>query len=499
MKYIPLLVVLPLGAAFFTALLGQKRPRLCSVIANATLLALTLLAIHLFIVQRNLNTIIYRVGGWNPPIGIPLIIDPLTILMLLLVTSIAFLVTLFSVTYMETFTAAYKFYTLLLLMIGGMNGVLLSGDLFNIFVFFELGSITSYALVAYNIEDRDFEAAFKYMVMGVVGSLFMLLGIGFLYAYASTLNLADLSLIMHSQGMTKTVLFSALLIFVGLAIKSGVIPFHAWVPDAYTRAPAPVAALLSGLLGKSLGLYVICRLFFTVFPTPQVALTVCLLAGGASIVVGGLLALGQTDLKRMLAYSSISQIGYIVLALGIATPLAIMGALLHMLNHACAKSLLFLNAGAIEHATGMRTIQDLSGLREKMPVTAATSLVASLSISGIPPFGGFFSKLLIVLACIKSGHAGYGLLAITGSILTIAYCTKFQKYLLFGNLHTACKHAREVPLLMKSAMTILAVMCILSGALLLPKYRTNLLSPAQEILVKKNEFKTMAYGIIHEK
>jgi multicomponent Na+:H+ antiporter subunit D len=211
--------------------------------------------------------------------------------------------------------------------------------------------------------------------------------------------------------------------------------------------------------------------------------------GVLSIMVGVLLAIGQMDLKRLLAYHSISQIGYIILGLGVGNPLGILGGLFHLFNHSVFKSLLFLNSGAVEYTVDTRNLEEMGGLRERMPVTANTSLVASMSISGIPPFNGFFSKLLIIIACIQSGHIGYGIFAIIGSILTLSSFMKVQKFAFFGTLPEKYKKIKEVPFFMKSAMLLLAAVCICGGLLIVPSIRGYFLNPAQQVLMRGLEYK----------
>lgn len=500
MKLIPLFIILPLGAAFLISLLGKRRKSFCDIFSNLITLILFILSlITLSIVNSQILPIIYKVGGWTPPIGISLVVDSLTAFMLLIVNFIAFMINLYSVNYMEKFTAKSKFYTLFLLMVGGMNGVLISGDIFNLFVFFELASIASYALVAYGNQAEELEASFKYMAMGAMGSLFILLGIAFLYSNASTLNMADLAEVLAAQGRNKTVIFASILFILGFGLKAAIVPFHAWLADAHPAAPAPISAMLSGILIKSLGIYSLCRIFYNVLGVNQSFLSLLMFLGAVSIIVGGLLALGQTDLKRMLAYSSISQVGYIILGLGIGTSMGILGALFHLFNHSVFKSLLFLNSGAVEYATGTRNIEKLGGLREKMPITANTSLIASMAISGIPPFNGFFSKLLIIFACIKSGYIGYGIWAIIGSVLTISYFMKLQKSTFFGPLPKELKNTKEVPFLMQTSMIILAVVCIFGGAIILPKIGKYFTEPAKTVLLQGNEYKDIISKVLNEK
>jgi multicomponent Na+:H+ antiporter subunit D len=499
-KFIPLFIILPLGGAFLISLLGRRKSVFCDIFSNSiTLLLFIISLITLFNTNMQILPIIYKVGGWAPPIGIPLVIDGLTAFMLLIVNFISFMINLYSVNYMEKYTAKNKFYTLFLLMIGGMNGVVISGDIFNLFVFFELASIASYALVAYGSRAEELEASFKYMAMGAMGSLFILLGIGFLYSYASTLNMAHLSQIIAAQGVNKAVIFSSILFILGFGLKAAIVPFHAWLADAHPAAPAPISAMLSGILIKSLGIYSLCRIFYNVLGVSPSFLSLLMFLGAISIIIGGLLALGQKDLKRMLAYSSISQVGYIILGLGIGTPLGILGALFHLFNHSVFKSLLFLNSGAVEYATGTRDLEKLGGLREKMPVTASTSLIASMAISGVPPFNGFFSKLLIIFACIKSGYIGYGIWAIIGSVLTISYFMKFQKNTFFGPLPKELKDTKEVPFLMQTSMVILSIVCIFGGVIILPKIGNYFTEPAKTVLIQGTDYKDLIFKVIDEK
>ncbi|MDD5584591.1 MAG: proton-conducting transporter membrane subunit, partial [Candidatus Omnitrophica bacterium] len=428
MHLIPLFIILPLGGAFLVSLLG-KHKKISDVTSCIITGSLAALSLRYFLALHGDTTIsVYTLGGWLPPQGISLVMDNLSIFVLLIINCIAFLINIFSVPYMERFGAKTQFYTLFLLVIAGMNGVVLSGDIFNLFVFLEIASLANYALVAYRTDDGGLEASFKYIVMGSVASLFILLSITFLYSYTSTLNMADMAAVLAQKGLSKVVIFTSVLLLVGFSIKTALMPFHAWMPDAYTVAPVVIPAL-STLMVKALGIYSIIRIFLNVLPVNHNLQGTLMFLGTLSLLLGGILAFTQGNFKRMLGYSSISQVGYIILALGIGSPLAITGALLHICNHCVFKPLLFLNAGALEYATDDENLDlnDMGGLRVKMPTTAHTSLVASMSLAGIPPFCGFFSKLIIIMACVQGGFLGYGVIAIIGSILTLSYIVKAQK------------------------------------------------------------------------
>jgi multicomponent Na+:H+ antiporter subunit D len=250
--------------------------------------------------------------------------------------------------------------------------------------------------------------------------------------------------------------------------------------------------MLSGLLIKALGVYALIRVFFSVLGSGGVA-PVFMVLGTLSMLVGVFLAIGQWDFKRLLAYHSISQVGYIMLGVGLGTPLGILGGLFHLFNHSIFKSLLFLNSGAVDYAAGTRDLQQMGGLRQRMPVTASTSLIASMSIAGIPPFNGFWSKLLIVIACIQAGRPGYALAAVIASLMTLASFMKVQKYAFFGDLRAPLKEVREVPFSMRLAMVVLAAICVVSGLLLLPAVSPALLKPAVKVLLIGKDYAQVVF------
>ena len=486
MSLLPLFVVVPLGAAFLTPIFSKFWkwfPDLWGNITSAVLMGLSLWAL-----QFSSDTFVYNAGGWEPingiPMGIAMVMDGLTIFMLIIINVVAFLVTLYSVNYMTQYTDKGKYYTLFLLMLAGLNGVVLSGDMFNFFVFLEIAGIATYALVAFSIEAEGLEASFKYQILGGVASGCILLGIAFFYFLTGTLNMADASGIISEIGANPAVIFTAILFLVGFSLKAGLMPFHAWLPDAYPSAPATMSAMMSGVGSKVLGVYALLRIFFNVFGAAGMPslLTIFLVLGTLSMVVGAFLALGQSDFKRLLAYSSISQIGYCIFAFGLGTPLGILGGLFHLLNHAVFKPLLFFNSGAVVYATDNRDLESMGGLSQKMPVTGTTSLIGSLSVGGLPPLAGFWSKLIIILAAIESGHHILAAVAILISIITLAYYLKVQRYAFFGALGKAYNKVKEVPALMCISMIVLAILSIALGILMLPQFRGVLLDPAVKVV-----------------
>ena len=486
MNVVPFFVMIPLAAAFFIPLAGKRIRWSAEAVSIAATLSLSALSVFTASLVTAKKVLIYNVGNWVAPVGIPMIIDGLSIFMLVIVNLIAFLVAIYSAGYIKKYTDTWKFFTLFMLMIGGMNGVLISGDLFNMYVCLEIAAIAGYSLVAFGIDAEGLEASFKYAVMGAVGSSFMLLGIALLYSYTSTLNMADMASVIAVNGASNIILFVSALFIMGFGLKAALVPFHAWLPDAHSSAPTPISAMLSGLLIKVLGIYAISRIFFNIFGMSRQMSVILIALAVVSMVVASILAFGQYDIKRLFAYSSISQMGYIALGLGIGTPLSIMGALFHLLNHSIFKSLLFLNAGAVEDATGTRDLRQMPGVLARSPVIGYTNLVGAMSICGIPPLGGFWSKIIIIFACIQADRPILGFIAVAVSILTLGYYFKAVTPILFGSKAPRAGNdaGNKIPAAMAIPMIILAVLSIFTVLLLLPNIGRTFLGDAVTVLVK---------------
>ena len=502
MKLLPLMIAIPLGVAFILPLLPKKRPRMADCLAVLATLALLALAAML-IGQSG----VYAVGGWRPPVGIVLVLDGLSWLVLITVALVSFLVTVFSARYMEQYTARGRYYALFMLMVAGMNGAVLTGDMFNLYVFIEVAAVASYALVAFGCHEEELEASFKYAVLGSIASSFILLGIALMYCLFGTVNMAHLGQKVSASGLNRAAIFSLVLFIAGFGLKAALVPFHAWLPDAHPSAPAPISAMLSGVLIKAIGVYALIRVLFNVFGVTAQVATALMVLGTISMVVAILMALIQWDLKRLLAYSSISQIGYVMLGFGVGgavlaaggspviAALGFLGALFHLVNHAVFKSLLFLSSGALEYATGTRQLKEMGGLGKEMPLTAGASLVASLAIGGVPPLNGFFSKLIIILACVSSGHYGFALAAVLVSIFTLAVYMKVQKYAFLGKPAEGRKSVHEVPAAMRIPMTLLAVLCLGMSLMLLPGPKKRVLDPAVQVLMDRDAYIQSVMGV----
>ena len=503
-KFLPLIVAIPLGAAFILPLLEKTSigSQLSRGIAVVVTLAILVLSYQGLIAYNNLpedaNQMIYWMGGWNTTsgsLGISLVLDGMSSLMLIVISIVAFTAILFSLSYMKRYTAQPLYYCLFFLMLTGMLGVILAGDIFNLYVFLEIAAISSYALVAFGCEKEELEAAFKYLVLGSVGSVFILLGIAIVYNQTGQLNMALIHEKLRAAGEpSHALLMAAAFFLMGFGLKAAMVPFHAWLPDAHPSAPAPISAMLSGVLIKALGVYALLRVFFNVLVMNIEFAYVLMALGALSMVIGVFLAVGQWDFKRLLAYHSVSQMGYVVLAVGVAGEMildgqnniaawAMLGGLFHLANHATFKSLLFLCSGAAEYATGTRLLKNLGGLKHRMPITSGCLRIAALSISGVPPFNGFWSKLIIIIAVIMAGHYWLGAMTVLVSFMTLLSFIKVQRYILDGEPAPSLAHVREVPWTMSLAMLILAAICIGAG-IFLSVYKGAVFDGASGILLQ---------------
>ena len=417
----------------------------------------------------------YWMGGRVPAggyaIGIALEVDALSLFFGLLVSTVVFVACIYSIQYMSRDNNVPQYYTLFLMLAGGVMGMVLTGDLFNMFIMIEILTFAAVALTAFrNTANGALEAAFKYLVVGCIGSSCILAGTIMLYAQAHTLNFAQLAAFLPGKLNTATVVAYALL-FIGFCTKAFIVPFHPLAADAHGAAPAPVSVLISGVLTKS-GLYGIIRLTYILFRVMNLGTVQFWLVflGSVSMFVCVTMALAQHDFKRLLAFHSISQIGYVLTAAGLATALGISSGLYHAMNHTLFKGLLFLCAGAVLHETGTTDLGKLGGLSRKMPHTTVLFLIGAFSISGVPPFNGFASKWMIYQAtyqkAVESGNIGFLLVTIVAlvtSTLTLASFVKVTQSVFFGQLPKELENVKEVPFGMRFAMGILALLCIATG------------------------------------
>ncbi|MCX5686419.1 MAG: proton-conducting transporter membrane subunit [Candidatus Omnitrophica bacterium] len=375
---------------------------------------------------------------------------------------------------------AFKFINILITASIGMSGIVMVKDIFSLYVFLEIAALSSFILIAFNKDINGLEGAFKYLILSAVATVLMLTSIAILLLDSPDTAFSTLhNEIAHSRG-NFIVTFAIGLFICGLFIKGGLVPFHGWLPDAYMAAPAPVSILLAGVMTKACGIYTLMRIVASVFGFTDPIKNTMMLIGMISILVGAFAALGQTNFKRMLAYSSISQVGYIILGAGTGTFLGLAGAAFHLFNHAIFKGLLFVNSAALEEKVGTSDMSRMGGLSERMPVTGATSVIAMLSASGVPPLAGFWSKLLIVIALWQIGHYAYAAIAILASVLTLAYFLYMQRQVFFGKLPPGLEGLREAGNGLTLTASALAVITVGAG-LAFPYIYNHFLLPLKEI------------------
>lgn len=389
-----------------------------------------------------------------------LVIDSFSLLMLLSISIVGFSALCVGWYTLNDSNKKSDFVSLLLLSIIGMNGVVMVRDLFSLYVFLEVVAIASFILIALDKDHEALEGSFKYFILSAVATVMMLTAVSLLLMVTGDTSFVAVGAAFKTGTFTFWPVLAMVLFVVGLFIKAGVVPFHGWLPDAYSSAPAGVSVLLAGIVTKVTGVYTLIRLVTMVFGFSSSLNAVLLIVGAISIIVGALGALGQKDMKRMLAYSSISQVGYIIISLGAGTPLGIAGAVFHLFNHSVFKSLLFVNAAAVEEQTSTRDMDKLGGLAEKMPITGITSVIALLSTAGIPPLAGFWSKLIIIMALWAAGLYSYAVIAVLASVLTLAYFLSMTRRVYWGKVPNQLADVTEaragllVPALVLAAINI---------------------------------------------
>lgn len=351
----------------------------------------------------------YRMGGWMAPIGIEYVMDPLSAFFCSVIAVVALIVMVGArgMVEEEIPDKAVPYFTTALLMLAGFQGIVITGDLFNLYVFLEIGALAGYALVGVG-EKSSPVAAYRYLILGATGASFYLLGLWFVYNLTGSLNMQDVAAILPTVWTNPALVIGLSLMVGGMGVKMALWPLHGWLPDAYTQAPSASSALIAPI-GTKVGAYVLIRILFFVF-TPALVrdrlpvTDIVLWLSAIGIIYGSILAIAQRELKRMLAYSSVAQVGYIGLGVGLANPLGLIGAVLHVLNHAFMKATLFMVAGSMRAKLGHSDISRMDAMvRKKMPWTMTAFTVGALSMIGIPPTAGFFSKWYLALGAIDEG------------------------------------------------------------------------------------------------
>ena len=415
-----LLIAIPLLFAFLLPLINLFSKRVLSYVVTAVIALNTILSFFVFLnaLQKPIFDII---GGFQPPLGIVLMVGPLGGFLALIINIAALIISIYSMEMKKEPLLKYHMLSLLLLM--GTNGMVLTGDIFNLFVFLEVTSIASYGLASYNKDIKGFEGALKYVILGSIGSTFVLIGIALIYSQLRTLNMLDIATRLGEMDpYTKIVAFTSL--FLGFGVEAEMFPLNTWVPEAYDGAPHPVTAMFSAMSAKS-GIFALARVIFTIFAFSNYLWFVVIM-GILTVFFGEIVAYVQKDIKKMLAYSSIGQMGMILMGLGIGTVMAVQGAFFQMFSHAMGKALLFIAAGYMIYAAGTDKMSEMKGIARN-PLVGIPLLIGILSIMGMPPFIGFYGKFYILMGGFSEGYYAIIALFLAASIVEVAYYARFIK------------------------------------------------------------------------
>lgn len=417
-----LLILVPLATAFLIPIVSLVWKESAKYLALLAVLFNVILSSSLIFGKNVIPTHI-TIAGYKAPIGIDLLVGHLGVLFALIISIIGFLALVYSLQYIDK-EKTKQYYMAFLLLITGTTGMILTNDIFNLFVFFEIVCISSYILVAYNQNRNGLEASIKYLILGSVGSILFLIAIAFIYMKLGTLNLADIS---DKVGMldVKSKLLIMVLLITGLGVEGAIFPLNSWLPDAHSSAPSTISALLSGFVIE-VALIVIIKLVYSVFHISS-ALVLLSIIGIITLIVGEFAAFRQQNIKRALAFSSIGQIGLILFALSLNSKAGLEAGMFQIINHALSKSLLFLVTGYMIVRTGSYLYKDYKGIVKKMPISAFLFAIGALSLIGVPPFLGFFSKLQILFAAASTGSVLNMVLMggiLLGTIIEAAYLFK---------------------------------------------------------------------------
>lgn len=467
-----LVVVVSLLSAITILVVGWIKRETAWYISFVTLLGQW--AGSLFILHHvmTVGPIRYRLGGWAPPWGIEYVVDALNAYVLVVLVFLGFLCMIYSKRNIEHELPrkVVSFYTIYQLLIMGLCGITVTGDIFNMFVFIEITSLSAYALIA-SRGKIALRASFTYLILGSIGACFFLLGIGFLYAVTGSLNIHDLSLLLPPLYGNRVVLAAFVFFIVGLSIKMALFPLHTWLPDAHAFAPSEISAMLSGIIIE-VSTYALIRVIFSVFTIEFITtylpiMSIISWVSAVAMIFGSVLAIRQDNFKRMLAYSSVANMGYIMLGVGLSTSttLGLTPALMHILNHALMKACMFLVAGGFIYKANLWYLRDFQGLGRKMPYTCIAFLLSALAMVGLPPSVGFTTKWYLIIAALEARQFIFVGLIFLSTLLMVVYFWRVIEfmYIRVGDEEKKEIKMDEIPRSMLIPVLIFASLCFIVG------------------------------------
>jgi len=462
-------VIVPMMAAPFCLFL--KRGDLCWGWATLVTWCTFVISLTLLSGVLSTGTIVYEIGGWAAPWGIEYRVDLLSAFVLVIVSAIGSI----TVPYMAKSVARevpeerqYLFYLMYLLCFAGLLGIAITGDAFNLFVFLEVSSLSSYVLISMGKDRRALTASFRYLIMGTLGATFYIIGVGLMYMMTGTLNIADLATLIPAVVDTRTILAALAFLTVGLCLKVALFPLHLWLPNAYTYAPSAVTVFLASTATK-VAIYALIRVYFTIFGQVDVVNAsavqqIWLILAIAGMFMGSVVAIYQTNIKRMLAYSSVAQIGYIVLGLSFVSTTGVAAGIVHLFNHALMKGALFMVMGNIMLCVGSTRLEDMAGIAKRMPLTMAAFVGGGLSLIGVPSTVGFVSKWYLVQAALDDGLWFVAVLILASSLLAIIYIWRVVEVAYFREPATTADSGwKEAPASMLIPTWILVLASVYFG------------------------------------
>ncbi len=479
-----LFIAIPLLAAFLIPLLGMIWKELVRIVPGLVLTYLLILSVNLLNHVLVYGPIVEVIAGWVPPIGINLVFSPFSGFLVVLMEFLGLLVWAYSYRFKRNvdYEPALKYFLMLMMLITGSVGIVLTGDIFNMFVFIEITSISAYGLTAFYKGRNSAEASFKYVMMGSVASTFLLLAIMIIYSQLGTLNMADIANRIHTMNPTYKMV-SYIFFVTALGIEAEIFPLNGWAPDAYAEAPGPVGAAFAGIVVKA-AVYAIIRYTYTIFDLSG-TFNFLIIIGMITLIVAETAAIRQEKLKRMLAYSSIGQMGLVLVAFGFGTKEGVFAALFLMLNHAIIKSLLFFSGSYLVYNSTEKNIVEVNGMAKFLPITSLLFALGAFAIVGLPPFAGFWSKLAVMTAAADSNMILIMALVLIVSVVELVYYLRVVNRVYFFKKEADIKPQRPT-------VNALIVMLILGVIILVigfyPDAVTGILHKASASLMEKGQY-----------